>query len=191
MKYLILIPLTFLIGCASAEFKKGAYEDPRNINLLGDDFSESDAQRMSEATIEQLVKCPRIKATDPVPYVIVGRIKNSTSEHIDMALITDALVTELDHSGKFRFIHKEGRESLEEEYQYNASGAVSAETKKSRGKQKGADYMIEGNMKSITQEVGKDKTVYYTLSTRLVNIETSVADCTTSFELRKGFKKKR
>ena len=68
---------------------------------------------------------------------------------------------------------------------------VSNSTKKGPGGQTGADYVINGRLDSIVQEVGKDKTVYYKLTLNLTNLKTTEIDWTGHKEIRKTYKKRR
>lgn len=199
MKHLLLITVALaLSACASKEFKKGSYEDPTKINLLTDDFGESDAQVLSEATISQLIKpdnsgqmCPAFTPTTARPYVIIGHIENRTEEHIDLKMMTSSVRNALVKSGRVRFLNNDARKQLEDEYAYNSSGAVEDASKKTKGKQKGADYMLVGSLFTVVQEVGGNKTVYYKFNTELTDVETSEVVCTTEQQIRKTYKKKR
>ena len=60
----------------------------------------------------------------------------------------------------------------------------------SKGKQVGADYIVNGRLDSIVQEVGKDKTVYYKLTLNLTNLKTNIMSWSSYKQIRKTFKKK-
>jgi PBP1b-binding outer membrane lipoprotein LpoB len=68
---------------------------------------------------------------------------------------------------------------------------VNRETKKGKGGQVGADFIMNGRLDSIVQEAGKDKTVYYKLTMNLTNLKTGLIQWTGQKQLRKEFKKKR
>ena len=89
-----------------------------------------------------------------------------------------------------RFIDKEARQDISNEYDYQNTGMVADETKKGPGGQTGADFIINGRLDSIVQEVGKDKSVYYKLTLNLTNLKTGVISWTNQKQLRKTFKKK-
>ena len=67
---------------------------------------------------------------------------------------------------------------------------VESTTKKGPGGQVGADYIVNGRLDSIVQEVGKDKTVYYKITLNLTNIKTSVVNWTDQKQIRKVYRKK-
>jgi penicillin-binding protein activator len=67
---------------------------------------------------------------------------------------------------------------------------VGEETKKGPGGQIGADFIVNGRMDSIVQEVGKDKTVYYKVTLNMTNLKTGVITWTNQKQIRKAYKKK-
>ena len=102
----------------------------------------------------------------------------------------DMLRVEVSRGGRAIFIDKEAREDISEEYNYQNSGMTSETTKKGPGGQTGADYIINGRLDSIVQEVGKDKTVYYKLTLNLTNLKTSEIEWTDYKQMRKKFRKR-
>jgi uncharacterized protein (TIGR02722 family) len=122
---------------------------------------------------------------------MVTKLQNKTSEVIDTQNIMDMVRVNLSETGKVRFIDKEARQDIADEYEYQNSGMVSNESKKGPGGQTGADYVINGRLDSIVQEVGKDKTVYYKLTLNLTNLKSTEIDWTGHKEIRKSFKKRR
>ena len=121
-------------------------------------------------------------------------MKKTTSAHWryseNTARTIEASRSSVANSGKVSFLDKEARKDISDEYDYQNSGMVSKETKKSAGSQIGADFIINGRMDSIVQEVGKDKSVYYKLTLNLTNIKTSRIVWTDQKQIRKTFKKK-
>src|SRR5690606_16877711 len=143
----------------------------------------------ADEIIRSMVSCPDVANAKMPPVVIVERVQNRTEEHIDMQSLTDKIRTALIKSRKVKFVNKQERETLEEEYQYNESGNVSGPTQKRRGNQVGADYIMSGSLATNIQQVGNDKLIYYKLTMNLTNMETSVIDCTEEKEIRKKYRK--
>lgn len=177
-------------GCGPKAFTKGDYDDPSRVELLDDKFNEADMQQMARTTIRSMAACAYVANAPKPPVVIVERVQNRTEEHIDTVSLTDKIRTALINSGKMRFINKEERGTLSNEYDYNSSGNVDNPTQKRRGKQLGADYILSGDISTNVQEVGNDKFVYYKLTMNLTNLETSTIDCTDEKEIRKKFRKR-
>ncbi len=188
----LLLSAVLVVGCSSRQFSKGQYDS--NIdeaNLLTDKWSESDMQAAVKELVTAAVAHPVIAGAKRPPIVMVTRLQNKTSEHIDTQSITDMFTVELSNSGKVTFVDKAAREDISEEYDYQGSGMVSRESQKGKGGQIGADFILNGRLDSIVQEVGKDKTVYYKMTMNLTNLKTGLIQWTGQKQLRKQFKKRR
>lgn len=190
-KFFILLFAAFAItSCGPKAFVKGQYDDTARENLLNDQWSETDMQVVVKSMVESMVQSNAIVKLKNPPDVMVTQLQNKTSEHIDTQSIMDMIRVELTNSGKVSFIDKEARKDISDEYDYQNSGMVSKDTKKSAGQQIGADYIINGRLDSIVQEVGKNKSVYYKLTLNLTDLKTSRIVWTNQKEIRKTFKKK-
>lgn len=184
------VSLLALASCGPKAFTKGEYDDVNRENLLNDQWSETDMQKAVHDLVTSSLQSPAITQAKKMPVVIVTGLQNKTSEHIDTQSIMDMIRVELMRSGKVAFIDKEARGDIADEYNYQNSGMTSAETKKGPGGQIGADFIINGRLDSIVQEVGKDKSVYYKLTLNLTNLKTSMITWSDQKQIRKTFKKK-
>jgi uncharacterized protein (TIGR02722 family) len=187
---LLGVLIAALAGCGPKAFTKGEYDDPNRVELLDDKFNEADMQQMAKTVIDAMVGCTYVANSPKPPIVIVEKVANRTEEHIDTVSLTDKVRTSLIKTGKVRFVNKEERNTLNDEYDYNAAGNVSAHTAKRRGGQVGADYILSGNLATNIQEVGNEKYIYYKLTVNLTNVESSTIDCTEEKEIRKKYRKR-
>ena len=193
-KNLILSALTVsmlaLASCGPKAFTKGDYDNVERENLLNDQWSETDMQKAVHDLVASALQNPAITQAKKTPVVMVTNLQNKTSEHIDTQSIMDMVRVELMKTGKVAFIDKEARQDISDEYNYQNSGMTSAETKKGPGGQIGADFIVNGRLDSIVQEVGKDKSVYYKLTLNMTNLKTSMITWSDQKQIRKVFKKK-
>lgn len=193
MKFLsiVLLAVFALSACGPKAFVKGKYdEDVERENLMNDQWSETDMQKTVQELVASMLSHPSIAQSNKPPIVMVTKLQNKTSEHIDTQNIMDMVRVELMQSGKVAFIDKEAREDIAEEYDYQNSGMVADESKKGPGGQVGADFIVNGRLDSIVQEVGKDKTVYYKMTLNLTNLKSSVIVWSNHKQIRKMYKKK-
>lgn len=179
-----------LTSCGPKAFVKGSYEDPEKTNLLNDQWSETDMQNVVKDLVSSLSSHPAIKDAKTPPVVMVTQLQNKTSEHIDTQSVMDMVRVDLMKTGKVGFIDKEARQDIADEYNYQNSGMVSKESQKGPGGQVGADFIINGRLDSIVQEVGKDKTVYYKVTLNMTNLKTGMIVWSDNKQLRKAYKKK-
>ena len=191
-----LIVSASLVGLLAAcggprAFTRGTYEDPNTIEMLSDQFNENDLQLIAKKMVNSLAGSPRFaQPGQQFPVVLVGRMKNKTSEHIDMRSLADKIQTGLAQTGRFALLDKAAREDLAEEYEYQQSGYVRPDQAKGPGEQISADYLLTGELASIVQQVGNDKLVYYKMTVKLNNVRTGIVEWTDEKEIRKKFEKK-
>lgn len=189
---LVILSIGALIisSCGPKAFVKGTYDDAQRENLLNDQWSETDMQKTVETMVASMVAHPAIAAAKSRPFLIVTNLQNKTSEHIDTQSIMDMVRVELSKTGKVAFIDREARGDISDEYDYQQSGKVERGSAKGPGKQKGADFIVNGRIDSIVQEVGKEKTVYYKITLNLTDLSTSIIEWTDHKQIRKAFKKR-
>jgi len=196
MKNLVLIASlilasVFTISCGNKAFVKGQYDqDINQANLLTDKWSESDMQKAVSDLIGSIKKSPSISRANRPPVVMVTRLENRTSEHIETQSIMDMLRVELMRGGQVVFVDRQARADLSAEYDYQKENA-SRETQKQRGNQTGTDFVINGRLDSIVQQAGRDKTVYYKLTLNLTNLRSGLMVWSDYKQIRKIYKKSR
>lgn len=177
-------------GCGPKAFQRGEYDDVQSENNLNDLWSETDMQKTVADLVGGMTAHPAIANAKRPPIVMVTKLQNKTNEHIDTQNIMDMIRVELSRGGKTAFVDKEAREDVAEEYNYQNSGMVSEETKKKAGGQIGADFIVNGRLDSIVQEVGKDKTVFYKVTLNLTNLKTNIIVWSDYKQIRKKFRKR-
>lgn len=181
----------FVVRCGPQAFVKGDYD--KNVdatNLLNDRWSETDMQQSVKELVDSLVSNYNIASAKRPPLMMVTNLQNKTEEHIDTQNIMDMVRVELMNRGRVSFVDKEARGDMSDEYNYQDSGTTNAQTKKRKGNQAGADFILNGRLDSIVQEVGKDKTIYYKLTLNMTNLESGVIVWSNYKQLRKLYKKK-
>jgi uncharacterized protein (TIGR02722 family) len=175
-------------------YTRGTYEDPNVIEMLSDRFNENDLQLIAKKMAESLANSPRFAQAPPdaqrLPIVLVGKLKNSTSEHIDMRSLGDKIQTALAQTGRFALVDQAARQDIAEEYEYQQSGYVDPNAAKGPGQQTSVDFLMTGDLASIIQEVGNDKLVYYKMTAKLSNVRTGLIEWTDEKQIRKKFEKR-
>lgn len=183
--------LWVLAACSGQRaFTKGTYEDPNVIEMLSDQFNENDLQLIAKKMVDSLVASKAFAKIENQPTILIGKMKNSTSEHIDMRSLADKIQVQIAKTDKFSFMDKGVREEIAEEYEYQGSGYVKPGESKGPGQQASADYLMTGEITSIIQEVGSDKLVYYKFTAKLHDLRSAKIVWTDEKELRKKFEKK-
>lgn len=187
MKHLKIITLaliaSILAACSSVE-----YGDATAQETVTTDFGSTDLQSIAAKMVDELLVFPPIVQVTATrrPVVFVDRIKNKTTEHIDLESVTDTIQTKLINSGKFRFVDMTAVQQVKEQLNYQEnSGLVNPESAVVVGKQVGAEYMLYGNMSSIVKKEGSTKDVYYKFTMKLLHIESGILEWSAEKEIRK------
>jgi len=175
-------------GCAN----KVSYGDAQATETVNTDFGSTDLQMIAAKMVEDMLAFPPIvQVTDKRrPVIVVDKIKNKTTEHIDTESITDTIQTKVINSGKFRFVDMSTIAAVQQQLDFQTdSGMVDAKTAVRLGNQIGAEYMLIGNMASIVKQSGSVKDVYYKFTLKLVHLQSGIVEWQGEKEIRKGKKK--
>ncbi|MDX2001192.1 MAG: penicillin-binding protein activator LpoB [Chitinophagales bacterium] len=151
--------------------------DPKETIDLSGRWNDTDSRLVAEEMVKDVLARPwRTEFTtrkSTQPRIIVGTIKNKSHEHIASETFITDIERELLNSGLIKLAAgKEAREEIREE-RGDQQEFASAETAKAWGKEKGADYMLQGSINSIVDEYGNKKTVTYQVSLVLTDLETN------------------
>ena len=159
----IALMLLLVIGCSGSRqvTRMGA----ETVTDLSGNWNDTDARLVAEETIRDCLS--RAWITDFAaqygrkPVVTVGSIRNKSSEHIDTETFTTDFERELINSGQIKFVaaprqRDEIRNERQEQQQF-----ASDETAKRLAQETGADFMLKGAVKSITDQVGGKQTKFY------------------------------
>lgn len=170
---LLALTLTF----AACSTRKVQRIDPdKQVDLSGR-WNDADNKIVADDMIDQSIdknwRTEFEKANGRKPVVIVGRIKNNTSEFIDPIAIVKQIEMAYVNSGKVTVVatadeRKEIRDEREDQQIF-----ANEQTRKKWGMEKGADFMLNGVLYSIVDEYKKDKVIAYQVDFELTHIETN------------------
>jgi uncharacterized protein (TIGR02722 family) len=107
------------------------------------------------------------------PTVIVGVIKNRTSEQIDPTAFIKNLEAAFINSGAVKVVQSSDERSQVRDERNDQQQFSSEETKKKWGKEKGADFMINGVMTSVVDQYKNQRTVQYQVNLELTDLESN------------------
>ena len=141
-------------------------------------WNDTDVRLICNALIEDCITSPRIERfaqeNKRLPVFIIGRFKNDSSEHIDTSIIVKKMQTAILNSGKAEFVaDSTSREEVRAEREDQNMGNASEETAKALGNETGADFLLQGSVKSMVQKAGNATIRTYHVSADLINIETN------------------
>ncbi len=172
----MLLGLFLLNGCGGSGKTVTRVEADSTIDLSGD-WNDTDSRLVAQEMIKDVLDRPWLTnyqtSKGKEPDVIVGTVRNRTSEHIQTITFIKNLERELLNSGKISFVaNKEERQEIRDERADQQENA-SPESMKKFQQETGADFMLRGDIASIIDQEGGDKVKYYQVNLELVNIETN------------------
>ena len=172
----LCIVMIFFPGCGGPSVNVTRTETDTVTDLSGN-WNDTDSRVVSEEMIPDCLSRPWLEGftskNQKKPVVIVGRIRNKTTEHIATETFVNDLQRELINSGEVSFVaEKDIREALRDE-KYDQSMNASAETMKEMGREVGADFMLFGSINSIVDQIDGMKAKFYQIDLELISIETN------------------
>ena len=190
MKRILLLILiaVLIIGCGAK--REVTRLDPEMTTDLSGKWNDTDARLVAEEMVTDCLSRPWltnfVEKNGRKPIVTVGRIRNKSTEHIDMETYTTDFERELINSGQVRFVaNKFQREDLRDE-RFDQQEFASAETVKKIRNETGADFLLLGAIKSITDQVEGRSVVFYQTDLELINVETVEKVWIGSKKIKKG-----
>jgi penicillin-binding protein activator len=170
----LLVILICLFSCAPAVQRMSE----TSVTDLSGRWNETDVRLTSEQIIDELQSHPwynnfiaENKGKSPV--IIVGMITNNTHEHIDPELFCKNVEISIVNSGRMKLVQSgnkraELRAEIADQQTY-----ASKESMKKFGMANGADFIMQGNIASIVDEKGNQKTVFYKVNLELTNLQSN------------------
>lgn len=173
----VVVLLCIIWACRTQKVTRVAPDTQTDLSGF---WNETDARLVSDKMIPDVLSSPwldrfRRSHDNKNPVVIVGNIRNNSMEHIDTEVFSKELERALINSGEVRFVaNPEEREAVRAERKDQQSYS-SYETAKRMARELGADYMLIGNISSISDESVDRRTItmFYTTNLELINIETN------------------
>jgi uncharacterized protein (TIGR02722 family) len=107
------------------------------------------------------------------PTVIVGTVRNRSMEHIPVGTFVRELERAYLSSGQVQVVASpEERNGVRDERADQQENAA-ADTRARQGAERGANYMLQGDIESIQDREGRRSVVYYQVDMTLVDLETN------------------
>ncbi len=162
----------FATGCGKKVSRVGS---DSVIDLSGN-WNDTDSRLVAEEMLNDCLTKPwyqnAVKAkSGEVPVIVIGQIRNLSSEHINTNTFINDIQRVLINSGKVEFVaNSEERRQLRGEIDDQKSNATD-ETAKERGQETGADIMLTGSINSIVDQSGGETVKFYQVDLELTDLQ--------------------
>lgn len=173
--FLILISVFILVGCQTNDRVTRVSSD-METDLSGK-WNDTDSRLVSEAMIEDLMSRPAIdnfkEDYGKRPVIIVGSIRNKSSEHINVTSFVKDIERELVNSGRVKLVASSDERNQLREEKVDQQSNSSLETAKKLAQETGADIMLVGTIITIVDQLEDTKVVFYQVDMELINLESN------------------
>ena len=197
MQILKKIPGLFLCLAAVLVLAAGCsttyeYGDAGDVPVYDTDFGATDLQQVAAKMTTSLLLFPPIVdiTNNRRPVIVVEKVKNKTTQHIDTESITDSIRTKLIRSGKFRFLDKStDGQTISEIRRQQEQGLTKQSQAAQFGTQEAAEFILTANLSEIKQKKeefwNKKTAVYYKFTMNLKNLRTGILEWSDEKEISK------
>ncbi len=172
--FIAIISIIVLSGCAATKVDR---IDADTVTDLSGYWNDTDLRIVANTLIDECIASPAItnyiRAENKLPVIIVGPFRNQSDEHIDTSILAQKFEVAMVNSGKVDFVaSSEQRESLREEI-LSQQDWSSMETASRLANELGADFMLQGSVKTIVDLDGNKSTRTYYVTAELIDIEST------------------
>jgi hypothetical protein len=139
-------------------------------------WNDTDSRLVAEEMISDCLSRPWYGAAQAAlgknPTVIVGTIKNQSSEHIATETFVEDLQRSLINSGKVEFVASKNERGEVRDERADQDTHASEETRAANGQETGANFMLSGTVNSIVDQEGGKAVVFYQTNLKMLNMKT-------------------
>ena len=170
---LSVIALFFILSCSP---KVNRVDESSTIDFSGR-WNDTDSRLVASEMIVDGLSRPWlldfVEVNGRKPAILVGLVQNKTNEHISTEIFIKDIEREFLNSGKVKIIQAgDAREQIRKERQ-DQQNNTSGNTMKKFGKEKGADFILQGVVNSISDSNNKQKLIFYQTDLELTDMESN------------------
>jgi uncharacterized protein (TIGR02722 family) len=174
---LILVLCIIMTSAVSCQKKVVTRIETDQVTDISGRWNDTDSRMVSETMVKDCLSHPwlsqHLRDRSNNPVVIVGIIRNKSSEHINVTTFISDIERAMVNSALVEVVASATeRDELREE-RADQSRYADEETVKEFGRELGADYMLNGYISTIIDQEEKTKVVYYQVDLTLTDIQSN------------------
>jgi uncharacterized protein (TIGR02722 family) len=151
-------------------------ETDQTVDLSGK-WNDTDSRMVSEALVKDCLNHQWLSeyttSAAKRPVVIVGFVRNQTTEHITTTTFISDIERAFINSGQVDVVAASTERTDVREERQDQQDYADEETVKRFGRELGADFMLNGYVSSIIDQEKGSKVIFYQVDLTLTNIETN------------------
>ena len=145
---------------------------------LNGGWNDTDSRVTAEALIKDALDRPWSQRFTQVmgrkPVVVVGPVLNRTHEQLNTQTFVKDLERALGQSGQVQFVADAGQRQEVRPERLDQAQHARADTVKPTGQESGADFMLQGTINSLVDELDGTRAVFYQVDLELLDIASNV-----------------
>ncbi|MDR0786064.1 MAG: penicillin-binding protein activator LpoB [Treponema sp.] len=177
---LLVAAVSVLTAACSSSPAVSRVDAGAQVDLSGK-WNDTDVRTVCDSLINACLTSPNVNRIvnefrdahdDANPTVIVGSFKNTSSEHIDTSIISKMMQSAIINSGKLDFVAAgDARDEIREERIDQNSGYASDDSAAAIGNETGANFILQGSVKSMVDRADNKSVRTYYVDASLTNLE--------------------
>ena len=141
-------------------------------------WNDTDSRLTAEAMVKDALGRPWSQRFTQVmghtPIVVVGPVLNRTHEPLNTQTFVKDLERALVQSGKVQLVADTGQRPEARQERLDQAQHARADTAKPAGQESGADFMLQGTINSLMDELDSTRAVFYQVDLELIDIASNV-----------------
>ena len=151
--------------------------DDKEVKDVSGRWNDTDSRLVAEEMIADSLSRPWYAAAHSAlgknPTVIVGTVKNQSSEHINTETFIEDLQRSLINSGKVEFVASKGERGEVRDERLDQDTNAEESTRKAHGQEIGADFMLSGVLNQIVDQEGGKAVVFYQTNLKMLEMKSN------------------
>ncbi len=174
MPFALAVVMLFIVQCAGPTRTVKRVQVDQSMDISGR-WNDTDSRLTAQSMVKNILSSPWLQnfidENGRKPRVIVGKVRNKTSEHLDTEVFIKDIEKELINSGMVTFVAsgKERKEIRQERLDQQSYASV--ETAKELANELAADFILQGAIYSVVDSFEGKKVVLYKVNLELIDIE--------------------
>ncbi|MEE8059845.1 MAG: penicillin-binding protein activator LpoB [Pseudomonadales bacterium] len=137
-------------------------------------WNDSDSRMVADEMIRDALSRPWISQfaakSGRSPAVIVGTVRNLSHEHINVNTFVADMSRSLVNSGMVEFVASSQERGELREERMDQDLHASEDSRNAAGRERGADFMLKGQINTIIDAEGKEQVRYYQIDLTMISM---------------------
>lgn len=171
--YWALILSSLLLVSCSTSTKVTRIETDETVDLSGQ-WNDTDSRLVADEMIADALSHPWTSnfagQKGRPPAVIVGTVRNFSHEHINIKTFVADMERALINSGRVEFVASRDERGEIRQERVDQDLNASEDTRNEPGQEKGADFMLQGQINTIVDAASDEQVRYYQVDLTLISM---------------------